>query len=109
MHYFSSSGGTSTDGTKNYAGTCDVKHLFLNLAGSAAHVVHSGASGVSNVDTLFFLLRWDQYRSQKKRTGIRYAEHVFLHPAGSAAHVVHFDASEARNIDALLFMLRWDR
>jgi hypothetical protein len=35
-----------------------------------------------------FMLRWDQFRSHKKRTRIRYAELVFLHPVGSLGHVV---------------------
>jgi hypothetical protein len=74
-----------------------------------AHVVHSGASGAQNVKTLFSMLGWDQYGSQKKRTGICYAGHVFLHPAGSATHVVHFDAFGAQNVDALFFMLGLDR
>jgi hypothetical protein len=29
------------------------------------HVVHSGVFGVQDVDTLFFMLRWDQYGFDK--------------------------------------------
>jgi hypothetical protein len=72
------------------------RHFVLHLVGSAGHVVHSGASGGGqNIDTLLFMLWWDQYRFHKKRTGTRYAEPIFLHPGGSAGHVVHSGASEA--------------
>jgi hypothetical protein len=35
------------------------------------------------------MLRWDQYRFDKKHVETRYDKHVFLHPVGSADHVVH--------------------
>jgi hypothetical protein len=65
------------------------------------HVVHSGASGVRNINALFFMLGWDQYRFHKKRAGTRYAKLVFLHLVGCAGHIVHSGASTLRNIDAL--------
>jgi hypothetical protein len=68
--------------------------MFLYPVGSVGHVVHCGASGVRNVDTLFFLLGWDQYRFQKKRVETRYAKVVFLHLVGYAGHVVHSGASD---------------
>jgi hypothetical protein len=70
-------------------GTRYAKLLFLHPVGSVGHVVHSGASGVRNVDALFFMLRLDRYAFDKKRVGRHYAELVFLHPVGSACHVVH--------------------
>jgi hypothetical protein len=57
------------------------------------HVLHSGASRVRNVETLFFILGWDWYGFNKKRDGTLYVELVFLHPAGSAGHVVDSGAS----------------
>jgi hypothetical protein len=45
------------------------------------------------MDTLFFLLRWDRYRFQKKCVEARYAKLVFLHLVGYAGHVVHCGAS----------------
>jgi hypothetical protein len=57
------------------------------------HIVHFGASKSRNIDTLFFMPRWDQYGFDKKRIGTRYAELLFLHPVGSVGDVVHFGAS----------------
>jgi hypothetical protein len=38
----------------------------LHPVGSAGHVVHSGASMARNIEALFFMLGWDQYRFHKK-------------------------------------------
>jgi hypothetical protein len=56
-------------------------------------------------NTLFFMLRWDRYGSDKKHAFSPYAELVFLHPVGSVGHVVHSGASMTQNGDALFFML----
>jgi hypothetical protein len=69
------------------------------------YVVHSTASLVRNIDTLFFIPRWDRYRFQKKRTRTRYGELMFLHQMGFAGHIVRCDASKARNLNALFCML----
>jgi hypothetical protein len=94
---------------QNRAGTRCVELVFLHLVGSTGHVVHSDASGVRNVYTLFFMIGWDQFGFNKKCTGRHNTELVILHPVRSAGHVVHFDSSGAQNVDALVFMFRWDR
>jgi tetrahydromethanopterin S-methyltransferase subunit E len=56
---------------------------FLHLLGSTIHIVYSSASGVRNVDALFFMLVWVCSCFDKNCTGTCYAEVVFLHPIGS--------------------------
>jgi hypothetical protein len=50
---------------KKRATTCYTELVFSHLVGSAGHVVRSGASDEQNIDTLFFMLVWDQYRYKK--------------------------------------------
>jgi hypothetical protein len=57
------------------------------------HIVHSSASEVQNVDTIFFMLGWVWYGFHKNCARARYVELLFLHPVGSARHVVHSGAS----------------
>jgi hypothetical protein len=109
LHYFSYFGGTGTDMVKSAPRNVTPNLCFLHLVGSAGHVVHYGASGERNINTLFFMHRWDWYGLDKKRVRSHYAKFVFWHPVASTGHVVHFGASGAHNIDALFFMLGWDR
>jgi hypothetical protein len=55
--------------------------------------VYSGVSMASNVNALFFILRWDQYRSHKKRARTHIVELVFLLLVGSAGDIVYLDVS----------------
>jgi hypothetical protein len=73
---FSCSSGTGAYSTKSAP-----RHITPNLCfcfwWDLCHVVHSSAFRARNVDVLFFLLGWDRYRFDKKRTGTHYAERVF--------------------------------
>jgi hypothetical protein len=69
--------------------------------GSAGYVVQCGASEARNIDSLFFLLGWYQYRFHQKHVRTRYAKLVFLDPVGSIGHVVHSGAFGALNVETL--------
>jgi hypothetical protein len=106
MQYFSYLGGPGDISTKS-VGTHYTELVLLHPVGSVGQVVHSGASGLQNIDTLFFMLVWDLYGFDKKRTETHYVELVFLYPVGSVGHVMLFGASREQNIDALFFIQGW--
>jgi hypothetical protein len=57
--------------------------------------VCSGASRASNIDAIFFMLGWAQWRSHKKRAMTCDAELLFLHLVRSVGHGVHLGACGA--------------
>jgi hypothetical protein len=48
---------------------------------------------LGHINALFFMLRWNWYGFDKKRTRICYIKLVFLHLVRSTGHVVHCIAS----------------
>jgi hypothetical protein len=50
----------------------------LQPVGYAGHVLHSGVSGVRNINALMFRLGWGWRGFQKKRVGTRSTELVFF-------------------------------
>jgi hypothetical protein len=103
-HNFSCSGGTSTDLTKSASGCVMPNLFFSHPEGSAGHIVHSGASGERNIDTLFFMLEWDQYGFDKKCITTRYAELLIFHPR-SESSTQYFSSSAGTSTDSTKIVL----
>jgi hypothetical protein len=76
-HYFAWLVGTGAIFIKSISGDVTLNMYFLHPVGYAGHVVHSGASGARNIDTLFFMLVCDLYGFHKKRVGTCYAKLLF--------------------------------
>jgi hypothetical protein len=58
------------------------KLVFLRPVVSVIRIVHSDASGVRNIDSVFFILGRDWCGIHKKRIRTSYVKLVFLHPVG---------------------------
>jgi hypothetical protein len=67
----------NTDLSKSVLGHVTL-NFFLHPVGSAGLVMHSSVSEARNVETLFFMLRWDRYGFHNNRAGTHCAEPVFF-------------------------------
>jgi hypothetical protein len=76
MHFFHATVG-QYGFVKKCVGTC-YPELFLHPVGSAGLVMHSSVSEARNVETLFFMLRWDRYGFHNNRAGTHCAKPAFF-------------------------------
>jgi hypothetical protein len=67
--------------------------------------VDFSVSRARNVIAEFFIIGWDRYGFDKKRTGTLYSEPMFLHLVGSVGHQVYFGAFWTQNKIALFSYL----
>jgi hypothetical protein len=89
MHYFSCSGGTSTDSRKKRVETHYAELVFLHLVGSyGSRSALQRIRGVKH-GRIIFLVRVGPVRIPQKCVRTPYAEIVFLNPVVSVGHVVH--------------------
>jgi hypothetical protein len=94
-HYFSFLGGLSAVSIKSPPGHVTENLYFCICWDLWVTLLLSNASGAQDVNTLFFMLRWDRYGFHKKCAGTCYAKLVFFHPVVFAGHVVHSSVSGA--------------
>jgi hypothetical protein len=80
---------------KKRDGTCCTELVLLHLVGSTVPILRFGTSEVSNVDALFFMLRWSRTNLTKKHIRTNYGTLVFLCPVGVAVNIVLFGMSGA--------------
>jgi hypothetical protein len=72
------SGAFGHEMSTHYTETRYAELVFLHLVGFVCHAVHSGASGMQQIDVLFFMPGWDRYRFHKKRVGTCYTKLMFF-------------------------------
>jgi hypothetical protein len=87
MHYFSCSGGPSTDLTKSTMGHIRPNFCFC-IWRDLGHIVHFVCPG-RKMSKHYFHARVRPDGFDKKNIETCHAKLVFLHPVGSAGHVVH--------------------
>jgi hypothetical protein len=82
--------------------------VFWDMVESTGHVVHSSASGLRNIDALYFMLEW-AWCGSKKSVSLHLTPDLCFSSDEICGSHRGFRGVRPRNINAVFFMLGWPR